>query len=271
MFGMPTQVGTIMGATIMAGPSGMVASRAHPGVLYGQMDAGGPATVFAFSTTGTALGQYALMGVTQTDWEDIAVGPGPGGASFVYVADIGDNSVTRTQIQVYRFAEPNVSPTQAAVQQTVSGVEVLKFTYPDGAHNAETLFIDPVTSDIVIVTKETSGTAVVFTAPGTTPVNTPTVLTSVAMVTFQGTGTAIQVGGGDISPNGDRVLLRTYNSIRLWPRAATWMATFAATPITLPSPTEPQSEGLTFSADGKSWFSAGEQAAALYQATATCP
>ena len=30
----------------------------------------------------------------------------------------------------------------------------------------------------------------------------------------------------------------------------------------LPSPTEPQSEGLTFSADGRAWLSAGEQAAA---------
>jgi hypothetical protein len=153
----------------------------------------------------------------------------------------------------------------------VSGSQVLRFTYPDGAHNAETLMVDPVTGDILIVTKETSGISGVFSAPGSTPVDTPTALMRVAMIQFQGSGTAIQAGGGDISPTGDRVLVRTYNSIRLWPRAATWMATFAATPVTLPSPTEPQSEGLTFSADGRAWLSSGEQAAAIYQANATCP
>jgi len=271
MFGTPTQVGTIAGATVKAGPSGMVASRAHPGVLYAQMDTGGPATVFAMTTAGASLGEYTLTGVTQTDWEDIAVGPGAGGGSFIFVGDIGDNSANRTQVQVYRFAEPNVSLTQAPAQTAIADAQELRFTYPDGAHNAETLMVDPRTGDILILTKDSSGNSSVFSAPGNTAANTPTALTRVAMVQFSGSGQGVQAGGGDISPDGDRVIVRTYTAIYLWPRAATWMATFSAMPRTLPSPTEPQSEGLTFSADGRAWLSAGEQAANIYQASATCP
>jgi hypothetical protein len=83
----------------------------------------------------------------------------------------------------------------------------------------------------------------------------------------------VQASAGDFSPSGDRVIIRTYTAIYLWPRVAgaSLAPTFAAMPKTLPSPTEQQSEGLTFAADGLSWFSAGEQSPNLYQGKATCP
>ena len=268
-FKAPVQVGTIA-ATGANGPSGIVASRAHPGVLYAQMDTGGPSTIFAMTTAGKALGEYTLTGVSQNDWEDIAVGKGPGAGSYIYLGDIGDNSANRTQIQVYRVPEPEVSPTQAAVQQAVTS-EVLKFTYPDKAHNAETLLLDPVTGDIIIVTKETSGMSVVYRAPGNTPVDTPTVLEKVTTVQIGTSGQAAQASGGDISPTGDRFMVRSYETVLIWPRAATLTATFMAAPHMQAFATEPQGEGITFSADGKAWIAAGEQARIIYQADATCP
>ena len=77
MFKAPVQVGSFE-TTALNGPSGMVASRMNPGVIYAQLDTGGPSTIFAATPAGKALGEYALAGVTQMDWEDIAVGPGPG-------------------------------------------------------------------------------------------------------------------------------------------------------------------------------------------------
>ena len=262
-------VGTIE-ATALNGPSGMVASRAHPGVLWAQMDTGGPSTVFAMTLAGKALGEYALTGVSQNDWEDITVGKGPGAGSYIYVGDIGDNSSNRTAIQVYRFPEPEVTTTQAVVKMNVTA-DVLRFTYPDGAHNAETLMIDPQTGDILILTKVASGASTLYRAPNDTPADTPTVLEKVTTVTL--TGGSMGAGGGDISPNGDRVIIRVYTTTLLWARAATWAATFMATPkaLTDPSPEEPQAEGVSFSADGRSWITTGEQARAIYQATATCP
>jgi hypothetical protein len=270
-FGTPTQVGKIDSA--ITPPSGMVASRVHPGVLYVQEDAGGKARFHAIDTTGKTLGEYTLTGGKATDWEDIAVGKGPGKADFVFIGDFGDNSVNRTEIQIVRVPEPNVSATQAAVQQAITDFQTLRFTYPDGAHNAETLMVDPVTDDMIIVTKETSGNSSVFRAPATAAADTPMALEKIGSYQFPGSGQGVQVGGGDISPTGDRVIIRTYTAIYLWPRApgATLGPTFATMPKTLPSATEPQSEGLTFAADGLSWYSAGEQSPNLYQGKATCP
>lgn len=260
--------------TALAGPSGMVASRAHPGVLYGHLDTGGPATVYAMTVTGKSLGEYTITGATNTDWEDMAVGKGPGTGTYLYLGDIGDNAARqgsgtpRTEIQVYRVPEPDVSTTQAAAKQALAGAEVLRFTYPDKAHDAETLMVDPVTGDIIIFTKETDGNTSIFRASGSTPVDKPTVLEKVASVQIGTAGEqSAQASAGDISPAGDRFIVRTYTNVLLWPRASTLAETFAAKPKTLTTVEEPQSEGLSFTADGNAYITMGERAQTIYQAT----
>ncbi|MFZ5891875.1 MAG: hypothetical protein ACOY0T_12545 [Myxococcota bacterium] len=275
-FSEPSKVGDIA-ETALDGPSGIAASRAHAGVLYAHLDAGGGAVVYAMTYAGKALGTYTLMGVTATDWEDMAVAPCASG-NCLYIGDIGDNAARtgsgtpRTQIQVLRVAEPDVSSTQATVQQALTGVSVLRFTYPDAPHDAETLMVDPVSRDILILTKETDGNSAIFRAAAATAADTPTVLEKVGNVQVGTAGTqGAQASAGDISPTGDRFILRSYTAILLWPRGQSFAATFAASPTALPSPTEPQGEGLTFSADGKAWLSSGERARAIYQGTASCP
>jgi hypothetical protein len=267
-------------STALSELSGLAASRAQAGVLYAHADSGAGAVFVALDTTGKTLGNYTLSGVTATDWEDIAVGPAPGGSNAVYIGDTGDNAArtgsgtARSEIQVYRVAEPVVSTTQTAVNATLTGAVRLRFTYPDRAHDAETLMVDPVTGDILIVTKETSGASLVFRAPGSTPADQPAVLEAIATVVMGTAGAqSALVTAGDISPSGDRVILRTYTAISLWPRAAgsSWAPTFAQSPVQVPSPTEPQGEGLTFSADGRAWYAAGEQESAIYQGLAVCP
>jgi hypothetical protein len=274
-FGSPTVVGQIA-SSALSELSGLAASRAQAGILYGHADSGSAAMFVAMDSEGQTLGTYTLSGVTATDWEDIAVGRAPDDSDAVFIADIGDNAARtgsgtpRGEIQVYRIAEPVVSTAQAAVDATLSGAARLRFTYPDQAQDAEALMIDPVTGDLLIVTKETSGASQVFRAPGSTPVDTPTVLESIATLALGTSGAqSALVTAGDISPSGDRVILRTYSAIWLWTRAVgtTLASTFADIPFELPSPSEPQGEGLTFSADGFSWYAAGEQESALYQGT----
>ncbi|HEY5960250.1 MAG TPA: hypothetical protein VIV60_27040, partial [Polyangiaceae bacterium] len=272
-FPAPTSVGTM---DTSAGPSGMVASRSNPGVLYAQLDTGGPATVYALTTTGKSLGEYTLTGAINTDWEDIAVGPGPGAGSYIYIGDIGDNAArtggtTRKEIQVYRVSEPKVTTTQTATTQSLAGAEVLRFTYPDTAHDAETLIVDPVSGDILIVTKETDGNSSIFRAPQNTPVDTPSALEKLGTVKIGASGQAAMASGGDASPNGDRFIVRSYTAILIFSRANTLAATFAGTPKSIAFATEPQGEGVTFSADGRSIFAAGETVKTLYQSQATCP
>jgi hypothetical protein len=257
----------------------MVESRKQPGVLYAHADSGGTATVFVMNETGKALGTITLTGAPCTDWEDIATGVDAAGTHYVYVADIGDNAsrtgtgTPRTSIQVLRFVEPDVATLNPTSTLTIGNWQSINLAYPNGTHDAETLFVDPLTEDLVIVTKDTSGQSFVYRAPSSLfggsattklePVGTVTVGTS-------GTNSAL-IAAGDISPTGDRVILRTYTAILLFPRQTTWENTFAAVPVTLPSATEPQSEGLTFNSDGTAWLSAGEQSASIHQGVQQCP
>lgn len=254
--------------------SGLVASRAQPGVLYAHADRSG-ARFYALTKAGKALGDFTLTGLQATDWEDCAIGPGPAAGSYLYFGDVGDNAARpgagagRAEIQVIRLPEPTVSLTQAAVQQNLSGWQRMRFTYPDRPHDSETLMIDPNTGDYIIVTREADGSAVVFQAPGSTPPDTPTVL--VRQVSFQ-VG-ASGANAGDISPTGDRALVRSYEAALLFVRApgATWAAAFATSPHMLPVADEAQCEGATFGADGSSWLSSGEVEPTIYEGRAACP
>src|SRR5206468_183531 len=108
----PTRTGTVT-APALTELSGIAASRANPGVLYVHNDSGDTARFFAIDQAGALLAEFDLPGVTAVDWEDIAVGPcGAGGGSCVYLGDIGDNNLTRSDYAVYRVREPSVSAGQ---------------------------------------------------------------------------------------------------------------------------------------------------------------
>jgi hypothetical protein len=275
-FATPTSVGTIKASGINQ-LSGMVASRDYANTLYGQMD-DGAAKIYVFDETGKTLGTIALTGITPVDWEDLSIGVVSGGTDYLYVADIGDNAARtgggskRTSIAVYRFPEPAPSELSATTTLSIANAQVAKFTYPGTVHDAETLFVDPTTQDMIIISKDNSGPSTVYRALSTAfDSSTTTVLEQICELTIGSSGqNGTQISAGDISATGDRVILRTYTTISLFPRLSTWALTFAATPIVLPSATEPQSEGLTFNADGTAWLSAGEQSSTIYKGVATC-
>ena len=134
--------------------SGIDASIQNPGVLWTHNDSGDTSRIFAFDTTGKHLGTYLLNGISNRDWEDIAVGPGPEkGKSYIYIGEIGDNGAWYDNKYIYRIEEPNISKIQSPVEKTIDKVAILTFQYPDGSRDAETLMIDRLTGDIIIVSK----------------------------------------------------------------------------------------------------------------------
>src|SRR6185295_19059380 len=86
------QVGATSSATLSEA-SGIVGSRSLAGVLWTHNDSGDSARFFALGTDGTLLGQFSLTGGFNVDWEDIALGPKPGGGNYLYLADIGDKNL----------------------------------------------------------------------------------------------------------------------------------------------------------------------------------
>lgn len=132
------QTGRLSNATISEA-SGLVASPTQPGVLWTFNDSGNDEELFALDSSGTARGRVDVTGAKNRDWEAMAAGPCDEG-SCLYIGDVGDNGARRRRVTLYRVREPAVTDTAAPV------VSALEFSYPDGPHDVEAIWVSPDTS-----------------------------------------------------------------------------------------------------------------------------
>lgn len=241
--------------------SGIVASQKNPGVLWVHNDSGQPNRVFALSSRGVHLGTYVLNGVKNHDWEDIALGPGPeAGRSYLYIGDIGDNRARRDLKYIHRVPEPRVRAGQAA-GQTLSNIETISFRYPDGKRDAETLLVDPITKDLYVISKREPQVRV-YRAASPQLTTAPITLERVATLALnEHAAQDAWLVGGDISPSGAEILLKSYRAVYYWTRAPgqTVHQALTARPVTLPYLPEPQGEALGWKADGTGYYTVSEE------------
>jgi hypothetical protein len=130
--------------------SGLAVSAVHPDLVWTHNDGGSVAQVFGIGRDGATAATVTLSGVDPYDPEALAPGVGPGGEPVLYLGDTGDNLHERTDISVFRFAEP------ASVGDSTAAPTWYRFTYPDGPHDAEALLVDP-RGRLLVATKGISG------------------------------------------------------------------------------------------------------------------
>jgi hypothetical protein len=244
--------------------SGMAASWRNRGILYLHNDGDDP-IFYALTEAGDLRGTFTVREASAVDLEDMAVGPCASGEpasadrSCVYLADIGNNREPRTEFSLYRVREPVVSVAGPAVEARL-GAERFTFSYADGPHNAESLVVDPGGGAIFIVTKEEPGEP-----SGAYRLETldPGVLNRAVKVA------ALPVPARDDQPAtaaaahpcGTGFLLRTGNRLyefRISP-GVPLVEAFGVAPVVVPSGDELQSEAVTYRADGRAYFTTGEQ------------
>jgi hypothetical protein len=193
--------------------SGLVASRATPGLYWTHNDSGDGPYIYAFDERGARRGTWRVRGASAIDWEDIAAGPGPNGSSYLYISDTGDNDDRRKEVIVYRVKEPIIKPADSSSNKlkplVTDDAEVIRLNYPDGAHDAEALLVHPVTGDIYIVSKIPFGNSSVYKAAAPLNTSQPTTLTRIAELNIPSLFGGL-ITGGDISPDGLRVALCDY-------------------------------------------------------------
>lgn len=240
-------------STALTETSGIVASRTHEGVYWLHDDSGGAAAIYAIDASGRSLGTWVLDGVTNLDWEDIAIGPGPDPAvDYLYVGDIGDNLAFRPDVSVHRFAEPD--PT---VDGVVTEVATQRFGYPGPPIDAEALAVDAVNGDLVLVTKTDTGRPTVLVAP-TMDFGAQPIAAFIEIATLD-LGPGAFVTALDISRDGTLVAARGYDEVWLWARIDVDLAAaFAAPPCAAPSPVEIQGEALAIRSDGGAYVTVSE-------------
>lgn len=212
-YGPPRVLGRLDDAAINES-SGIVASRANPGLYWTHNDSGDGPNIYALDEHGARRGTWRVRGASARDWEDIAAGPGPqSGSSYLYIGDIGDNEARRSEIIVYRVKEPTIKPTDSSSSKlkplVTDETEVIRLRYPDGAHDAESLLVHPVTGDLFIVSKIPFANPTVYKAAAPLNTNGPTTLKRIAELNVPSLFGGL-ITGGDISPDGLRVALCDY-------------------------------------------------------------
>jgi hypothetical protein len=230
--------------------SGLAVSRQSPGRLWTHNDSGEP-VVFALDARGTVTGRVRLTGAAVEDWEAIAVGP-CGNGSCLHVGDIGDNQARRKRITIYRLPEPDGTKDGSAAV-----VDVFHATYPDGAHDAETLLVGG-DGRLYIVTKGETGPVGIYRFPAQLKSGAAVTLERVGSAAAGKTAVEARITDGAVSPDGQWAVLRTKSNLTFY-RASDLLAGQwrAASRVELASLKEPQGEGVALGADS-TVFLAGE-------------
>jgi hypothetical protein len=135
--------------------SGLAESRVNPGLFWSHNDSGGDPIVYAIAADGAVKGAFAVTGAELRDWEDLDIGADPArGAPRLYIGDVGDNGAEREEVTVWIVDEPVVDLAGPRVDGVTEPAMAVTLRYPKDVHDSEALFVDPVTDDIYIVTKD---------------------------------------------------------------------------------------------------------------------
>lgn len=251
--------------------SGLTASRRNPGIFWTHNDSGDGPLIYAFEINGAKKGVWRLTGARARDWEDISIGPGPKrGVSYLYLGDIGNNGRRPRELLIYRVAEPQVTRSDASSTKVkprlTEPAEVLRLAYPEGAFDAEALMVHPGTGDLYIVTKRSSEkSSLVFKAAAPLKTGTVKKLTRIAELTLSSPPfdfIAGKITGGDISPDGSRLVLCDYlqgYEFRLpIGSSRNFDVIWKQDPLRINLGTRRQGEAISFSRDGRSILATSE-------------
>lgn len=234
--------------------SGMTASSQNQRLLWVSND-GDAGRLYAIRTDGQNAGELRLP-VRVLDVEEIALGPGTeANTEYLYVGDVGDNDLRRFEVAVVRLKEPTIGA--SADSLSVDAIEHFRLAYPDGPHNVEAMFVDPVSRAMFLVSKEPSR-ATLYSVPIVE-------LKDRARVELKRVGRLAvdNVSGGAISRNGSWILLRREDRGWLWERRSgeTVEAALQGAPQAIAVRGRRQGkngEAITFCPDAKCYYTLSE-------------
>lgn len=223
--------------------SGMADSKKNAGYLWVQQDRGNPTYLYLLKHDGTITDSVFLEGVTNQDWEDMALS-----GDQLYIGDLGDNNQVYPQYRFYCFDEPTLGT------QKITSFKTIDFKYPDGSHDAEAFLVEPSTKDIYVITKQGDRSKVYKLAypQSNTSLNEAVF---VADLTFNGAVSAC------LSPDAKEIIVKTYSNLYYYTKAASEpiLMALAKPPSQLDYQVEMQGEAVTFGVDNKGFYTLSER------------
>ncbi len=185
------------------------------GLVVTTNDSGDTGRVFSVDP---ATGETVLV----SDWEDDPTDVealAPDGRGGVWVGDIGDNTGSRESVEVADVELGGGTP-----------ASTYDLTYPDGAHDAETLMADPATGRLYVASKSPLG-GTLFAAPKELDPDGPNRLEPLGSVLPLATD-------GAFFPDGRHFVVRNYAA------AAIYAFPSLQKVGSFPLPSQPQGEGI---------------------------
>jgi hypothetical protein len=211
-------------------------------VFWTHNDSGHDPEVFALGTDGRKRARVRLDGAENADWEDLDLGPCPGGACL-HVFDIGDaGRGRRDPMSLYRAPLPDLdgAPTVAA--------ERFDARFPGGKRDAEAAFVLP-DGAIYLINKGQRHPIELWRWPvplASGPVDLQRVRTLAPAPRQPGD----RVTGAGASPDGRWVAVRTYGRLAFYRTEALLGAGGPAWTMDLAVLGEPQGEAVAIDDDG---------------------
>jgi hypothetical protein len=224
--------------------SGIAESRRTPGVYWSHNDSGRDPDLFAVGADGRHLGKMRVTGATNTDWEDIASGPCPGGGpACLYLADTGNHGKKRKHVSLWVFPEPD-----PGVATTAPAVEY-RAHFPGQPTDIEALAVLP-DGRILLVSKGNNDPVKLFRWPTPLRAGLEPVLEEVRLLEAKPEQVGDRVTGASATPDGKWVAVRSYAALALY-RTADLLGTGRPTvQFDLDPLAEPQGEAVSLSNDG---------------------
>lgn len=231
--------------------SGIVASISNKGMFWVINDSGNAASIYLINEAGKTIHHYCIKDAVNIDWEDIAISENENGKSYLYIGDIGDNYSVRDQINLIIFEEPTFTN---PIDTVISDYKSYALKYPDGPKDAETIMVDPITSKVYIISKREQN-VLLYEVP-------ESLLESEAVnLIYKNSLPFFNVTCGDISSDGQEILLKTYDSIYYWKRSdnESIPETMSRTHESVAYSPEPQGESIAWTHGGDGFYTLSEK------------
>ena len=254
--------------------SGLAPSQRVDGLIWTHNDSGGEPVLFALnSADGSARGAVRLLGVTNTDWEDMASFT-LDGQPWLLAADVGDNDAVRHDCVLHVVREPDPATLAPGRETELRPDYSIHFNYEDGPRDCESVAVDAQERAVYLLSKRDYEPRLYRLPLAAADADHPAVARRVGTVThvprpniFQ---RWIKAPTGkyrwepcamDFSADGRLAVVLTYGDVLLFPRGSgeSWADALAKMPVKLGEHQMPQAEGVCFSRDGRAIFVCSEQ------------
>lgn len=258
--------------------SGLVAGRCNPDCFWTVNDSGNKAHVFALHKQGNISGSFAVAGITNVDWEDLAAFTLKG-EHYLLIPDIGDNAAVRPFCQMTVVREPELGDKTA--HHVLPIAWSFAFRYQDGARDCEAVAVDEQAGLIYLISKRDEPPRI-YTLPLRPPEQ------RLQQAQLQGTLPHIprptaadleadpdngkyrsQITAMDIDGQRQRLVLATYKHLYLFSTRGfdSWAAALQAQPLMIKRPLLRQAETVCFDQAGNIFYGSEQLPWPLMQMT----